>query len=526
MRIHAVGLLGANKTMLTIVIISFLIISSCSQPPEAIQPSATMATTNLLMATPSPTETLATLPSHQPLPLAPLSVENKDLAGTVLRAICLNIKEDYPDMQTPPNQDVVFDLKRLFSLNGITILKPGENCDALLEVSIIGRPISAKYGGNKICYTGAYTTGNLTLSLKDGRKIDQEIDYGISPPFVVTNCPEDTSSAPLKTTTAFGITEALTQIWGFDFLISPFQFGNTNFEGILYANVAAEVCLDHSNDIFEGKEEVLNCVVEIATMPNHYQSQALSALARFEEKALPVVPRLIALLQEHEIATPTPRPFTSSQRFTEEVVTALRSITGQDFGTDGSKWLDWWNSYETFIITGACTPGKTFIDEEGDVEEEYLDLLKVETYLENEVLTVVFFLTELPQRFHINQRGTGMEEGSIEYYWGVDIDADNNDATGIDGSWGIPAMGIDYRIVLFHYIHGDQEFGLIEQFLTTVDVMADDIKSQPANMSVDYEARTITLSSQIPGINESSQLHFLALKNLPDFEWFDDFLCE
>jgi hypothetical protein len=394
-----------------------------------------------------------------------------------------------------------------------------------MKLSIIGRPISAKYG-DRICYTGAYTTGNLTLSLKDGREVNQEIDYGISPPFVVTKCPEDTSGAPLITATAFGITEALAQIWGFDFLIAPFQFGNTNFDGILYANVAAEICLDHSNDILVGKEEMLNCVVEIATMPNYYQSRALSDLARYKDKVLPAVPRLIDLLQEHEIATPTSRPFASSQQITEEVLTALRSITGQDFGTDRTKWFEWWKMNETVLTYGACTPGGTYIDEEGDVEEGYLDLLKVETHLENELLIVVFFLKELPTSFHINQRGVGMEDGSIEYYWGVDIDVDNNDDTGVEGSWGIPEMGIDYRIELFHFIDGNQEFGPIEQFLAIMDVMADDIESQPANVSVDYEARTIALSSQIPGINESSQLHFLALKNFPDFEWFDDFLCE
>jgi hypothetical protein len=108
--------------MSIMVVITCLIISSCSQPPEAIKPSATMATTNLPMATPSPTETLSTLSLHQPPPLAPLSLKFKDLAGTVLCAICLEIKEDYLGMQTPPKQDVVSDMKRFFGLNGIELL--------------------------------------------------------------------------------------------------------------------------------------------------------------------------------------------------------------------------------------------------------------------------------------------------------------------------------------------------------------------------------------------------------------------
>jgi len=332
-----------------------LLLVGCSAPTaKPVQPTATLAppTTTPFpptrtpippTVTPSPTA-VPTLPSRDPLPLAPLSREFRDLAGAVPRVICLDLKEDYPGMQSPPERDVKSELKRFFALNGVSLLEPGDACDTRMELSIIGQALSAKYGENTTCFTGASTRGKLTLTLSDGRQATQMIDAKESPPMMVTKCPKDASGAPLGWTTAVGITEALAQIWGFELLTAPFQYGNTNFAAILYANAAAEVCLNHWNDPFIEKETVVNCMVEVATMQNSRQTQALSTLAGFKSKALPAVPRLIELLQKYEIATPMPIYFTTADQLTEKVIETLKAITGQDFGKDPAAWQQWWES--------------------------------------------------------------------------------------------------------------------------------------------------------------------------------------
>jgi hypothetical protein len=472
-----------------------------------------------------PSETPTIIPTTTPM-ITPLPVAVGDLESSSIRTLCLDIRDNYPNLSPDYKQDIAGDLQNLFSLAGTNVVETPESCDAVMRIDIIAQAIGGKYGSDT-CYTGSSAEGTVSLQSQDGKQVSINFSGGVSNPFVITSCPTKPEEAPIKTAIAKGLLDAFRQIWSYDFLTVIIRRSEL-MQFTLYPNLAVELCLNKAvYDVPANIDKsVPTCLIASAVFKSNDQTLALSMLKNLGEKALPVVPELIDLLEATTLSTVTPIPFFSSGADAKTVADTLIGITGQDFGTDSSKWREWWNSNNKIPASDVCTPGGTYFDEEGDVVEGDLNLLKVDTKLENEQLTVVFFLKELPQRLQINQRGVGMDEGSIEYYWGVDINVDNDDATGVDGSWGIPAKGIDYSIELFHYISGDQEYGPIEEFLAIMDSKEGEGKSQKAEVSFNYEERTITLSSQIPGITSSSELHFLTFRYFPGFKRFNDFLCE
>jgi hypothetical protein len=506
-----------------ILIIGILVASSCNGrlATEVVQQVTDTHTPTTVIPSETPTIIPTTTPEITPLPVAV-----GDLESSSIRTLCLDIRESYPNLSSDYQQDIAGDLKNLFSLTGMRVVEPLESCDAVMRIDITAQAVAGKYG-NDTCYTGSSAEGNVSLQSQDGRQVKFNFSEGVSTPFVITSCPTKPEEAPINTAIAKGLLDAFLQIWSYDFLTVIIRRSEL-MQFTPYPYLAVEFCLDKAvYDVPANIDKsVPTCLIASAVVKNNEQTLALSMLKNLGEKALPVVPELIDLLEATTLSTVTPIPFFSSGADAKAVADTLIGITGQDFGIDSSKWREWWNSNKIIPASGACTPGGTYLDEEGDVAEGYLDLLKVETRLENEQLTVVFFLKELPRRLQINQRGVGMDEGSIEYYWGVDINVDNDDATGVDGSWGIPAKGIDYSIELFHFISGDQEYGSIEEFLAIMDSKEGEGRSQHAEMSLNYEERTITLSSQIPGITSSSELHFLTFRYFPGFKRFDDFLCE
>jgi hypothetical protein len=176
-------------------------------------------------------------------------------------------------------------------------------------------------------------------------------------------------------------------------------------------------------------------------------------------------------------------------------------------------------------IPRSCTPGGTYIDGAGDTLVGYMDILQVETIFNNENLTVIFTLAELPDEITINSQ----PEGYGEYYWGVEIDVDQNTETGTTGQMGITGRaGVDYDMSLFHFSWGDEKTGPIENVMgydASVWVPSSDGMGMEsggrAKIAVDYELNTISITGRIPGINQNSLLFFNTQTDMRE-----DSLCE
>jgi len=499
-----------NRQICNILLVIGLVvgITGCSEKPSS---AITPYVTSTAPPEPAATGTPPPTPTSTPLPLAA-----PELAGETIHNLCLVVNENYDTGDDPFTSNTRGELEQLFSLAGIPVVADKASCDATMQIALDARGVSAEYGTDTWCYTGSHASGKVTLTMNNGQQAVAPFDEGVSPPWIVTSCPRKANQAPINLAVSRGLMESFRILWSNDFLAIPIREGNMDN---LYANMAAEVCLDHA---FLDKEKALPCLIQAASVFHSRQTSAIHSLEQMSGKALPAVPALLDLLEKSNASTSN--IFTDLQ---DDLVKALVAISGEDYGTDVDQWRAWYEAPSQQQPVGICSPGGIYSDAEGDVEEGYLDLLQVETRLDGEHLTVIFFLNELPERLPINERGAGMDEGSVDYYWGVDIDTDQDDATGVEGSWGLPASGIDQRISLFHFISGNDDFSPVDQFIAVKDTLAyDQFDSEAADVSLDFETHAIMLSAQIPGISEKSELHFLAFKNFPDYARFVDFACE
>jgi hypothetical protein len=160
-----------------------------------------------------------------------------------------------------------------------------------------------------------------------------------------------------------------------------------------------------------------------------------------------------------------------------------------------------------------CTPGGTYSDVEGDADVDYMDILKVDTSLEGELLTVTFYLKNLPDEITINKEDS--PEGASEYFWGVGIDVDADANTGMKYSrFGSGDLGMDKQISLFNFAWGPTKTGKIEEVMTDntyvwVTTGENSYSADiPGDFSVDYDQKTITISGQVAGITPDSLLFF------------------
>ena len=207
---------------------------------------------------------------------------------------------------------------------------------------------------------------------------------------------------------------------------------------------------------------------------------------------------------------------------------ALSIQSTQEFEIGQTKTVEALSVAQTqAAIPKNCTPGGTYVDFEGDIDIDYLDIIKVETSLEKEVLTVIFYLKSLPNEITINKEE--LEEGMSEYYWGVSIDVDNDPDTGAFRSIAGEFSGSDYELSLFHFVSGRPKTGKLDEVMKSdayVWRAKEDYTEmyKHADLKVDYEQNTITLSGGIPKIDENSLLHFVTQESY-GFAPDSDLLC-
>ncbi len=152
-------------------------------------------------------------------------------------------------------------------------------------------------------------------------------------------------------------------------------------------------------------------------------------------------------------------------------------------------------------------PGQTATDESEGATASFVDITEVSTNLSGETLTVVFHLRDVPETLTFNRAGISEHYG--EYGWNVSIDVDNDRETGYGG--------IEYELSASHFVprseKGSDAIASIESKVeaSVLKARSDGFMSMfDATIEVSPEEDTITLSGNIPGITENSQLTFRA----------------
>jgi hypothetical protein len=149
-----------------------------------------------------------------------------------------------------------------------------------------------------------------------------------------------------------------------------------------------------------------------------------------------------------------------------------------------------------------CVPGNIYEDAE---ESAVVDIVAVQSYLQNDNLIATFFVRELPEEISINMDGSILNKN--EYQWYVDIDNDFNENAQDNKS--------DYRLLMANVAKGEEVTGSIEKlFSDSVSVcrIIDDRQCKPISegqLLVSYEENSISLIGEIPQISENSRLTFV-----------------
>ncbi len=177
-------------------------------------------------------------------------------------------------------------------------------------------------------------------------------------------------------------------------------------------------------------------------------------------------------------------------------------------------------------IPRNCTPGQTYIDTEGDASNEYLDILKVDTSLDGDLLTIVLYLKNLPREIQIGRD----EEGDYfqEICYEISIDVDDDPSTGSSFAIG---RSVDYEILIPPSIASELKSYQLNEFPLDIVFIYESLEGgsfsilKQAKREINYELNTITFSGNIPGINENSRLYFSTNQQNPYFETID-LLCE
>ena len=169
----------------------------------------------------------------------------------------------------------------------------------------------------------------------------------------------------------------------------------------------------------------------------------------------------------------------------------------------------------------AFTPGDSVADDVADVhvwslaksdvpadaDTAHIDITGIDSSLSGEKLKVVFHLRDLPESLTFNR--TGIQQGTMEYRWEVQVDVDNDRNTGFGG-------GYEYLLSAHHiaFLHEsmDNQLTPISYGLRS-DVWRIGSRSQNSFGESSYiasaEADTITLFGTIPGITADSRLAFV-----------------
>ena len=231
-------------------------------------------------------------------------------------------------------------------------------------------------------------------------------------------------------------------------------------------------------------------------------------------------------------------------------VTACVPITPEPAAPEAAAATEDCDTPKVIVDGYALQPGQSAIDPPDEDVPSYVDIVKVESNLEGETLSAVFYLRELPEELEFNRKGIHLSEGrhedadseaqfSIEYLWHVHIDADGDS----DGSTGFSFFKSEYTLMAYYFSDKDSEPAVrpvgdaIQIMLFEKDpdnpTNANEVgRVKPSlSLSFSHEEDTITLTGEVPGISAESYLQFetmdfLMTTNVVDIaDSFDKISC-
>jgi len=156
------------------------------------------------------------------------------------------------------------------------------------------------------------------------------------------------------------------------------------------------------------------------------------------------------------------------------------------------------------VSADDCVPGSTIDLPAGDVDPACVDLVKIDSFLEMDELTVVFHLREIPEEITIDQEGVPSMTQEYSWWTAVDLMSPASSGDAPDCLFSLDYVKMEpsaERTVPFH-----EAFRNAAIFQQSGDGTY--MQSGTGTVAVDYGANTISISGRIPGIMETSHLQF------------------
>ena len=164
----------------------------------------------------------------------------------------------------------------------------------------------------------------------------------------------------------------------------------------------------------------------------------------------------------------------------------------------------------------ALNPGESADDPVAMNIPGYVDIVRIETTLDGETLTVTFHLRELPDQLEFSRKGAASD--SPEYMWLIHVDTDlieESERERFEYMFGAFAMmntGMTGgKSTMLPLEEGLQVFLWKMRSPDRLDIVPTD-----PSMSISHELNTISLTGEISGISPNSDLTFYAVDMLLD----------
>lgn len=164
----------------------------------------------------------------------------------------------------------------------------------------------------------------------------------------------------------------------------------------------------------------------------------------------------------------------------------------------------------------ALNPGESADDPVAMNIPGYIDIVRVETALDGEILTAILHLRELPEQLEFSRKGAASD--SPEYMWMIHIDTDlieESEPERYEYMFGTFAM------MNIGMTSGKSTMLPLDEGLQVIlwkTRSPDRLDSVPidSSMFISHELNTISLASEISGISPNSDLTFIAVDMLLD----------
>jgi hypothetical protein len=263
-----------------------------------------------------------------------LPLQIQGVSPSVVETLCLQIDISYPQLTEPPSLAIEDTAIILLETSGISVPEAGEDCEATLSLNLTGQAESDQYTssqwtGTRECWTGVSLTGEASLATETETLATFPVT-AIKEPATATMTCHTIEEAPWYFAWPHALLETLYTLWGPDILLPVVQVKESYLRTAddTWSIEAATALLAQA----EPTEQIVQALILLLDsdqfLDRMHAAEALGAIG-----AEPgVVPALIEALDD------------SMQSVRDQVLQALITATGQNFGMDQSQWQAWWDN--------------------------------------------------------------------------------------------------------------------------------------------------------------------------------------